>query len=59
MNNGTDSIQFKVHGYGKLLQYKDLMKIPPRCKQGLIRVIDLRCQHNYFMRYETIVRKFR
>jgi hypothetical protein len=58
MNNG-DSIQFKVSGYSRLLQFKDLQKIPPRCKQGLIRVIDLKSQHNYYMRYEYIVKKFR
>jgi hypothetical protein len=58
MNNG-ESIQFKVSGYRRLLQFKELQTIPPRCKSGLIQVVDLRSQHNYFMRYENIVRKFR
>lgn len=57
--NNEESIQFKVSGYGKLLRFKELIKIPYRCRYGLIRVIDLRCQHNYYMRYENIVRKFR
>jgi hypothetical protein len=55
----TDPIQFKVHGYSKLLKFQELERIPPRFKSGLIRVVDLKSQHNYFMRYEMILRKFR
>lgn len=59
MNNG-ESIRFRIHGFGKnLLIFSDLQKIPTRCKTGLIRVIDLKTEQHYYMRYENIIRKFR